>query len=95
MDFQCTAKKTDRTRCEKPATHYWGSEINEAQRTYFCCEHFSLLVREIFDLDEAVDISRAERRHTELVKLYENKTQRLSRLLDKMCSTIDLPKYKK
>lgn len=93
MKFRCTAKKADKTVCGKPATHFWGSETIEAQRTYFCCEHFSLLVQGIFGLDEAMDENHAIRVHNELVQLYEHKTKRASRIMDKICSTIDLPKH--
>jgi len=93
MGFQCTAKKTDGTICGNQAAHWWGSETDEKLRTYFCCEHFDRLVEGIFDLDEALEDARSERTHRELVQLYEEKTKRASRVIDRICSSIDLPKY--
>jgi hypothetical protein len=69
--------------CGQAATHEWG-------KVRFCCRHFDGLIIALYDLNEAV----SERRHTDLVEIYEENMKRTSRLTDVLCQ-VDKPKPEK
>jgi hypothetical protein len=48
---------------------------------FFCCDHFSEFIVTLYDLEAAV----ADRRHVELVKMYEDNVKHLSRLTGTEC----------
>lgn len=78
MPEKCFAKTLDGSECPDLAVHWWGTTTN---RVCYCCAHFSVLVQGIFDLQEAV----RNRRHEDLVKLFEDNARHSSKLLGMMC----------
>jgi len=87
MEIRCDANGTDGKRCDVPATHFWGP-------AHFCCEHFSRLIEGIFDMQNAVREGLALRTHQDLVRFYEEKTNRFSRFANVPCIDSDKPKDK-
>lgn len=79
MGYACDMRKDGgEAPCGLPATHAWGGR--EAT-IHFCCHHFDLLVMALYDLQEAV----AGRRHSDLVRIYEEHMSEAANLLGIMC----------
>lgn len=74
----CFGKTPDGKPCPNPAVHWWGTPENHV---CYCCDHFSLLVEGIFDLQRAV----SHRQHRDLVSLFESTREHSSKLMGMLC----------
>jgi hypothetical protein len=67
MDARCKFSRPPGVPCGLPAPHRWGP-------LDLCCSHFDELVTAMFDLQSAV----RDRRHEDLIKIFEEGTKRSS-----------------
>jgi hypothetical protein len=66
---QCDMRDSLGARCTARATHHWGI-------THSCCRHYDRITSLLIDLSQAV----AERRHAELLALYEKYSRQIAKL---------------
>lgn len=69
MQALCDMREENGERCARQATHRWGY-------TYCCCPHYDRITALLLDLSQAV----AERKHAELLALYENYSRQIAKI---------------
>ena len=69
MPAQCDMREDNGEQCTRPSTHLWG-------KTNCCCPHYDRLASLLLEISQLV----AERRHAELLALYENYAVQISNL---------------